>query len=102
MFWTIVIASVFISAMHFQQLRLVTDSLFRQIGMLNSLAYSASAVSLCEWPPLASGSTERYFSGSHNMEKHPSALSGCSLIRAYFGVKRKKVTLVWKFTVLYD
>lgn len=73
MFWTIVIASVFISAMHFQQLRLVTDSLFRQIGMLNSLAYSASAVSLCEWPPLASGSTERYFSGSHNMEKHPSA-----------------------------
>lgn len=98
MFWPIVIDSVFLSTMHFEKLCLVTD---RQIGILISLASSASTVSLCKWPPQVSESAELCFSGSHNLEKH-LFLSGCSLIRPYLGVNRKKVTLVWKLTVLHD
>lgn len=100
-FWPIVIAGVFLSAMHFQKLRHVTDDLLRQIGILISLSSSASTVSLCKWLPHVSEGAERYFSDSHNLEKH-LLLSGCSLISAFFGVKRKKVTLVWKFTVQHD
>lgn len=98
MFWPIVIANVFLSAMHFQKLWLVTD---RQIGIIISLAYSASTVSLCKWPPQVSESAGLYFSGSHNLEKY-LFLSGCSLIRPYLVVNRKKVTLAGKLTVLHD
>lgn len=99
MFWPIVIAVVFLSAMHFPKLRLLTDDLFRHLGILISLASSASTISLFKWPPRVAESAQRYFADSHNWEKH-LLLSGCGLIRAYFRVKRKMMTLVWKFTVL--
>lgn len=96
MFRAIVIAAVFISAMSFPKLRLLTNDLFRHLRILISLASPASTVTLCKWPPHVSESAQKYFADSHNLEKHP-LLSGCSLIRTYFRVKRKKMTLLWKF-----
>lgn len=92
-FWAIGIAAVFLSAMHFAKLRLLVDDLFRHLRILISPASSASTVSLCKWPPHVSESAQKYFSDNHNLEKH-LLLSGCGLIRACFGLKRK-TTLVW-------
>lgn len=75
--------------------RLVTINLFRQTGILISLASSASSLSLCKSPPLVSESAEIYFSGSHNLEKH-LFLSGCSLIACFWSHEEE----VWKFTCL--
>lgn len=96
MIWAIVIAAVFLSAMSFPNLRLLIDDLFRHLRVLISLA---SSVPLFKWPPHVSESAQKYSADSHNLEKHP-LLSDRSLIRAYFRVKRKKMTLLWKFAVL--
>ncbi|NWS31359.1 MICA3 monooxygenase, partial [Polioptila caerulea] len=59
MFWAVVIATVFLLAMCFPELRLLIDDLFRHLRILISLASSASTFSLCKWPPHVSESAQR-------------------------------------------